>query len=275
MFFVFRQLELRRMEILFNRIELWYMVPVLLLYGLSKVISVFRCAVLLRKVGVFLTDAEAIKLYWVGMYYNQFLPGGIGGDAYKVILLNNNRKLGIKEGASVMLNDRIAGLITLWCMTSFLYYFVPFHQILTVSVAPLAAISLIIYFFFLKKLFPSIGKVRTSLIVWSFWVQAMQFAVVVLLIQSMHIYDQYPAILFVFGLSSVAANIPISFGGVGLREIVFLWGSGLFNLVPEQAVFISVLFYLCSYVAALPGLFWVFRSPFESSDVLSPLPASS
>ena len=63
-----------------------------LLYALSKLLSAFRLNIYFRNIKLGLPEWENIKLYWLGMFYNLFLPGAIGGDAYKVILLN--KKLG-------------------------------------------------------------------------------------------------------------------------------------------------------------------------------------
>ncbi|QKG53302.1 lysylphosphatidylglycerol synthase transmembrane domain-containing protein [Hymenobacter sp. BRD67] len=57
------------------------------LFTLSKLISSVRLNTFFRAVGIQLTERYNLRLYWLGMFYNLFLPGGIGGDGYKVYLL--------------------------------------------------------------------------------------------------------------------------------------------------------------------------------------------
>jgi glycosyltransferase 2 family protein len=38
-------------------------------------------------------EKHIIQLYLLGIYYNLFLPGGIGGDGYKIYLLKQKIKI--------------------------------------------------------------------------------------------------------------------------------------------------------------------------------------
>ena len=57
------------------------------LYFISQIISSERLRNLLRVNGYKLSFKENGKLYLIGMFYNFFVPGGIGGDLYKTYLL--------------------------------------------------------------------------------------------------------------------------------------------------------------------------------------------
>ena len=56
-------------------------------FALSKMISAFRFNLLLRAENMYLTRMENLRLYWLCMYYNLLLPGGISGDGYKIKVL--------------------------------------------------------------------------------------------------------------------------------------------------------------------------------------------
>ncbi len=47
------------------------------------------------------------------MFYNLFLPGGIGGDGYKIYLLQKNYQTGTKKIFGAVLADRISGMVAL------------------------------------------------------------------------------------------------------------------------------------------------------------------
>ena len=53
---------------------------------------------------------ENIKLYWLGLFYNLFLPGGVGGDGFKVYLLGKYKKSNLKTVIGAILSDRVSGL---------------------------------------------------------------------------------------------------------------------------------------------------------------------
>ena len=57
------------------------------LFAVSKWIAARRLNYFQRAVGVELSETANLRLYWLGMFYNLFLPGGIGGDGYKVLML--------------------------------------------------------------------------------------------------------------------------------------------------------------------------------------------
>ena len=94
----------------------WWLIAAAVLFILSKIVSSFRLNIYFKSIGVHLVEAVNLKLYWLGMFYNLFLPGGIGGDAYKVILLNRNKKsrnFGIKLLSAAVLLDRVSGVVGL------------------------------------------------------------------------------------------------------------------------------------------------------------------
>jgi uncharacterized membrane protein YbhN (UPF0104 family) len=65
--------------------------------------------------------------------------------------------------------------------------------------------------------------------------------------------------LVIFLVSSAVAVLPISVGGVGVRELTFLYGSQLLNVDMNVAVGISFLFYLITALVSLAGVWFVFK----------------
>src|SRR5437773_6592381 len=80
---------------------------------LSKLFSAFRLNIYLRNIRIELPEWENIKLYWLGMFYNLFLPGSISGDGYKVILLKRKFNSSYKKTSAAVLLDRFSGLTAL------------------------------------------------------------------------------------------------------------------------------------------------------------------
>jgi hypothetical protein len=48
--------------------------------------------------------------------------------------------------------------------------------------------------------------------------------------------------------------LPISIGGMGLREMTFMYGAGILNLNTEISVALSLMFYLISVFVSLFGV---------------------
>jgi uncharacterized membrane protein YbhN (UPF0104 family) len=84
--------------------------------------------------------------------------------------------------------------------------------------------------------------------------------------QSIGIHHFFLEFQLLFLLSSIVAIFPFTIGGLGAREIVFLWGAQQFGLQQAEAVYISLLFYLITVLVSLIGLVWVFRSPFGNNE---------
>jgi hypothetical protein len=81
----------------------------------SVLLGVVQWQLLLTNRGLNLPFARAFKLYYVGMFFNNFIMGGIVGDAVKVASIRSRDGAG-KVGFAATVLDRFAGL---WAMCGF------------------------------------------------------------------------------------------------------------------------------------------------------------
>src|SRR5258705_11719022 len=77
----------------------FYLFLALIAFVISKWIAAIRLNIYFRNIDIHLPAWQNIRLYWLGMFYNLFLPGSISGDAYKVILLTKKYKIAYKKTA--------------------------------------------------------------------------------------------------------------------------------------------------------------------------------
>src|SRR5260370_562762 len=84
-----------------------------LLYGACQLLSSLRWGLILRAVGAPVRPRRLFALYLVGMFFNQLLPGSIGGDVVKMVALAR----GAAGGVSVVL-DRLVGLAALLALAA-------------------------------------------------------------------------------------------------------------------------------------------------------------
>ena len=84
-----------------------------LMLHISLIISALRSRYYFAKYGIQLTRKFHIALYYVGMFFNMLLPGGIGGDGYKVYLLWKLENFSRIKGLRVMFYERANGFFAL------------------------------------------------------------------------------------------------------------------------------------------------------------------
>lgn len=255
---VFRKIDTSETLRVLSGISSVHLFAALVLFNVSKIISSFRLERFYHLAGLTLGRIENLRLYYVGMYYNLFLPGGIGGDGYKVYLLNKKYKTPVKELIKASLLDRLSGLIALLFL-GILFAFFPDNQgfFNTYSLSFLPWIGAILLYplwylanrFFFKNYLS--GIVYTD--VQSLGVQLFQIVCAIALLYGLGVEVSLPSYLFLFLVSSVVAVLPITIGGVGARELVFVLGYEFLPIEQNQAVAFSLLFFLVTAFSSLIG----------------------
>lgn len=212
-----------------------------------------------------------IKLFWLGMFYNLFLPGGIGGDGYKVYIIHKYRKNSIKKNIGAMLVNRIAGLVAIGMLTIVLYYLSGINIQINIPYGKLAWIGIPLvyglYLVVLKYFFKSFYKIHAGLFWWSLALQMMQFVTAVFILWAFHQSTDIFDYLFLFFISAIATALPITIGGIGAREMVFFYGAKFLSLNYEVSISLSLMFFLLSAFLSVWGMYWVFYPPFRREPV--------
>ena len=81
-------------------------------FAASALGGALQWAWILRTAGLRTAIPEMVRVYWVGMFFNNFLLGNVGGDAIKVVDLGRREgRTGTVLGATAL--DRLIGLFTL------------------------------------------------------------------------------------------------------------------------------------------------------------------
>lgn len=85
-------------------------------YFVSLLLSPLRWRGFLRALGIDVELSRLLRLYLSGTFFNAFLPTGVGGDAYKAIVLSRGEPA-IEEPLASAFLDRSAGLAGLAMLT--------------------------------------------------------------------------------------------------------------------------------------------------------------
>lgn len=263
LWWVISKISFQEVVKVFTTSNIFLLILALFFLTLSFIFSAVRQNLSFEITGAHITQKLNMKLFWLGMFYNLFLPGGIGGDGYKVYLVNKYRKNGIRKNIGAMLVNRISGLVAIGMITIALYYFagikIPYGGFSWILAPLLYAFYLVVMRYF----FRSFIKIHAGLFWWSMILQLMQLISAYFILKAFHQSTDVADYLFLFFISAIATALPITIGGVGAREMVFLLGAKYLSLDYEVAVSLSLMFFILSALLSLGGMYWVFFPPFR------------
>ncbi|MCX8070385.1 MAG: flippase-like domain-containing protein, partial [Thermodesulfovibrionales bacterium] len=259
-------------------------ITAVLMYLLQIVISTSRWSLLIETSPPFL---KLYSLYLIGSFFSIFLPGLVGGDTVKAYYLNKylkgqNASNGEQEGESPTLvvsiasvfMDRYIGLIAIILIVVLVFPFsiVYLKDTIFIWIVPLffvafASVSFIFlrfkigqrynfianfykYFsFYIKK-----KSVLINTLLLSFFTQITGMIAVYILSIGLGIKLTIMAIAVFLPIIILVSFIPISIAGIGLREGAFVFFFGIVGVSSDQALTLSILWFLSSCTASLFGL---------------------
>lgn len=261
LYLVFRKIDASQLLQLSKAIHWLWLIPAILLFILSKVATAIRLNRYFENIGIQLSERQNWKLYLIGMFYNLFLPGGIGGDGYKVYLLNKAFKTPVKKLLQAALLDRLGGLVAIAFLLFGLFLLVTIdldflESTLWDSLMMLGLILTIPAFWLAQKLiFKDFLPSFWSGNAWSFAGQIAQLICAWFILRGLGITENILAYQLVFLLSSIVAVLPLTIGGVGARELVFIYAHTYAGIEETAAVAFSLIFFLISAAVSLIGAF--------------------
>ncbi|WP_226389351.1 lysylphosphatidylglycerol synthase transmembrane domain-containing protein [Penaeicola halotolerans] len=253
---VFSKIDTRETKNLLFAVDWFYLFLAIIFFTLSKIAAALRLWHYFKAIGLQLSHYYNLKLYWIGMFYNLFLPGGIGGDGYKVYILQKQFQIGTKNLIKASLLDRINGVVSLGFLACGLILLLPINELI-VPYRWIFWIGLIVAFpiFYLLHLglFKKFREVFVPTNLWALTVQVLQLVCAYFLLNSLGVSENLIAYMALFLISSVVAVLPFTIGGVGARELVFVLGHQWFGIEQNTAVAFSLLFFLVTALVSILG----------------------
>jgi glycosyltransferase 2 family protein len=257
------------------------------IFFFSMLLSAIQWDILLKHQGVQLGLKHAFNLYMIGNFFNNFLPGALGGDVVKVYRLRQDIRRG-KEALAATFLDRFAGLfmLSIFALLSALYlhFFASLHithhlyrgiivlfGLFFVSLFMLFSrhLSSLLYDVILKNINPFglRDKVKDlhnflhlyrgnrvlylKILLLSTVTQFLRILVHFLVARAVGFNVDFIYFLIFVPLIALAASLPVSFGGLGVREGL---GKVLFSYVsPDGALAVATQF-LASIVGILVSI---------------------
>ncbi|WP_297336270.1 lysylphosphatidylglycerol synthase transmembrane domain-containing protein [Algoriphagus sp.] len=261
LYLVFRKIDTQQLFAILQTLHWPWLIPAVMLFVLSKVATAVRLNQYFKNIGLYLSEKLNFRLYLIGMFYNLFLPGGIGGDGYKVYLLHKEFKTPVKKLLQAALLDRLGGLVAIVFLLFALFLIVEveldFLETSLWNVLMIVGLMLTIPCFWLgqKFLFRDFLPSFWSANAWSFAGQITQLICAWFILMALGIDEKILAYQLVFLLSSIVAVLPLTIGGVGARELVFVYAHQYAGIEETAAVAFSLIFFLITAGVSLVGAF--------------------
>jgi len=295
MVFLLGKISIPELIRLVSDIDRWMVTAGIVCFFLSNLLGSFQWHLLLNASGIKLSFAQTFRFYFVGLFFNNFLPANVGGDAVKIYDVT---RIGssVYQVIAVTLLDRLLGIFSLCllaviatvylvtthnpdaygiyllvfvaCMVPALgfYFFKPLGNLLRRTVMRIRPLSLDTR---ISSVLDHLGKFKgrkplvARLVGLSLIIQTLRVITHVLVGYALGVSLDFVVLcqFFVFvPLLSLAMIPPITINGLGVREMLGIVLFANAGLAQEDAFAMEFLTYVISVGVSLLGfLFFLSR----------------
>jgi len=199
-------------------------------------------------------------MYWCGMFFNSFHPSNVGGHFYKGYLLGNNGG-GVSKAAVSILLDRIINFAVLVLIG--VLAFCVLQGLMVMAVVTLALFSLAVIvlrtlalksalrggskfvdFIISLMVFFRDGRNCAFTIAAAVFSQGLKVGCHVFLIRAMGLDLDVSCVWYIIPLFGFISVLPVSLGGIGIREYVAIAIASPLALPQEELVALSLVSHL-------------------------------
>ncbi|MHA1677507.1 MAG: lysylphosphatidylglycerol synthase transmembrane domain-containing protein [Promethearchaeota archaeon] len=222
-----------------------------------------------------LTFIQILKYYFIGIFFNNFLPGTISGDLVRAYKVNKHGKNKFYSFFSIVL-ERYLGFFSLIILVIILVIFqnslLSLQKSVQLILFLLFIISSILFVLlitrsyrilnfnrFLKKIIRNfdIFKTKTIFIAlfFSFIFQGIVLLIYYLIALSLNIQLNFSFLAPIVLISIIITTIPISFQGLGVREGIFIYLLSFYGINAEIAFLLGFLPFILNIIMGIFGGF--------------------
>jgi uncharacterized membrane protein YbhN (UPF0104 family) len=259
-YLVFQKINFNDVKTVFLQSNPLYIAIALLLYFLSMVMASWRMLVFLKSIGIDLKFGFSFRLYMLGAFYNIFLPGGVGGDGYKIYILAKKYKFPTKRVFWALFLERLSGVWAICFIMVTLIMLIPQIEIHVFWPLSTLIVSTGVYYFLAKKFFADYSRYFLKAHLLSGAIQSITVLIVISILLSQDFHGKFSPYLLSFLASTLVSVINIGIGGLGVRDFAMTHASGIFGMDQTIAVFITTTFWMISIIVSLPGLWFVYHA---------------
>lgn len=277
---VLTRFDARAIGLVISNADLGWLVVGFLLFNAGVVLRAYRWQILVRSLHADVPFKRLVELYFVGGFFNVFLPSGFGGDVVRILELAQDVPAGLAAGTVII--DRLTGLMMLFALALLALPFRPdgFPPQLLWIIAIICAGGLVGGFILLEGtvlrkfehvLPPRLLNAGNAFIPklteaidqcgWRALFGAMGVSILFNLLQSawwtttawsLGLDIPYLYMLLVVPILSLVMLIP-SIGGLGVRELIAPLLFAPAGLTPEEAIALTLLVFALERLSGLLG----------------------
>ncbi len=284
LYFLFRSIDLGAFFRTVRSVSPWAVAFVAVFIICSQSVSTLRWSIILKK-DIDMPYLKLWSIYFVGMFFNNFLPTMVGGDLVKGYYLYKHTKKGDVALASIFM-DRYSGFAALMVITA--VALIPGYALikgtgltvlLLLLIGGFFSISLVIWVGFLHKWamdlmakvhFYGINRkidtfyralmsykshygILVKIFVCSLFVQIGVIVAYYVLGRGIGVTVPLQYYFLFIPLVNTVAMLPISLSGLGLREGAFVFLLTRVGAAQEQALTISLLWFVIGVFVSIIG----------------------
>lgn len=257
---------------------------------LSSAIYIFATYISSFRWGMFLDEKYPVNrlfsLYMIGSFFNNILPGMIGGDAVKAYYLYNDTKKGASSFGSVFM-DRYTGYVALLTI-GLIAEMIVFHDLVALkmqwALPALAGLFIVgsfaVFGIRMGKRFHALASfydyfhmyikrksVMVKAVALSFIIQLSGIIMVFVIALGIGQHPSFAALFVFVPIIVTLMSIPISISGFGVREGGFVLLFGMTGVSPEASVSIAFLWFLSYAAASMIGFVFYLRHKKRVFDI--------
>ncbi len=264
-------------------INIFYFIICIILYLFGQIVSAYKWKLLSEAIGFKNKLKNYIDFYFIGMYFNLFLPTTIGGDVAKGYYLSKSDEKKRKSPALyTILAERFTGVvIIIWMAT--ITVFLPTGSTVPLSFKLLMTL-LTCMVLFLTPIFPifmekTMGhknlikkilddtnvywkspKLIFRALIWSFVFHAIIIFIHILIGLALGLKIPVLYYLIVYPMTAIVGFIPVAFNGIGPREATYIYFLKLIGINSSSALAFSILWFAIVLVSSsFGGIFYLKR----------------
>lgn len=274
--------------------DLFLLAAAAAVFSVSYFTGALQWWLLLRSEGVEIAWNKALSFYFIGLFFNNFLPSSLGGDVFRMVDIRKFSSSG-RAAVSTVFIDRFAGLFIMSCFAvaaSSLLIFsgnLPAEIRIFFILFPFGWAVLLLLLFSKRFARPVTAVLRVILpdgitskgrdiynTIYLFGrnvnlmgriaaissvVQLLRIATIYLLSLSLGVTASPVYFLLFVPVIAIAASVPVSLGGLGVRERLGMILFAYAGVPGDAACTFLFLAYLVAVVTSLPGgLIFITRS---------------
>jgi len=282
-----------------KNLNIYYLAGALVFYFIAISFIVFRWGILLKAHDFYISNRFLWQSALIGFFYNNLLPTSAGGDFYRVYDIKQNKDVPVNVGIASVVMERIIGTFTSFTLLVIAYFLGLFDYLSKNAALGLLISILVIILFFTVLFFPRLfklnllinkfrifskirpglkefhgilvsyrHKIKYVLISYLFSIIIQAFFLIsynsVLLALGLEL--KFYVFIFIIPFVSLASSVPITIGGIGIRENALVFAITSFGIAQGQATLFSlIILAIILIIGMIGGIIYLIKSIFYKS----------